>query len=143
MNYTWDTPLYMYPVVNALPSNAIGSLQIHDANTPLENMVVKMGGKPKIESFKLSPSAPMQGESYIAIAELACLPPGTQVVMDIVGTDGYEDTKTSFISSDESVRYKATLSVPGAESGVKDVCTVKVITPKGETLTKKASLRFQ
>jgi hypothetical protein len=143
MNYTWDTPLYMYPVVNALPSNAIGSLQIHDANTPLENMVVKMGGKPKIESFKLSPSAPMHGVSYIAIAELACLPPGTQVVMDIVGTDGYEDTKTSFISSDESVRYKATLSVPGAASGVKDVCTVKVITPKGETLTKKASLRFQ
>ena len=63
--------------------------------------------------------------------------------MEIVGTDGYSDSKTITIGASETMQYKATLKVPGAESGVKDVCTVTAVTPDGETVTKKASLVFK
>lgn len=142
MDYTWDTPLLLQPVVNALPTCIYGTAQIYEANTAIKDMKVTWGGKPAINSFKLDPSAPAEGVSYLAIAKLSCLPPGTQVIMDIIGTDGYSDTQTSSIGSDSNLNYTATLHVPGAESGVRDVCTVTVITQDGETITKKASLVF-
>lgn len=142
MDYTWDTPLVLQPVVNALPTCIYGTSQIYEADGILKDMEVTWGKNPVINSFKLQPSAPSEGVSYAAIAQLYCLPPGTQVIMDIIGTDGYTDSQTNTITSDSNLNYTATLYVPGAESGVKDVCTVTVITPEGETVTKKASLVF-
>ena len=143
IDYTWDTPLLLQPVVNALPSCIYGTAQIYEADGNLKDMKITWGGNPTINSFKLVPSAPAQGVSYQAIAELYCLPIGTKVTMDIIGTDGYIDSKTTTINTGENLNYKATLSVPGAATGVKDVCTVTAVTPKGETVTKKASLVFQ
>lgn len=143
MDYTWDTPLLLQPVVNALPSCIYGTAQIYEADGNLKDMKITWGGNPVINSFKLIPSAPAQGVSYQAIAELYCLPIGTKVTMDIIGTDGYTDSKTSTINTGENLNYRATLSVPGAATGVKDVCTVTAVTPNGETVTKKASLVFQ
>lgn len=143
MDYTWDTPLVLMPVLNALPSCIYGSRQIYEANTELKDMKIVHGSKPSIPSFKLVPSAPSAGVDYAAIAELHCCPPGTTVVMDIIGTDGYTNTQKTNIDSNSNLNFTATLNVPGAASGVKDVCTVTVITPSGETLTKKASLVFQ
>lgn len=144
MDYTWDTPLLLIPVVNALPSNIYGTAQIYRANDYLDYMRVTWGGKPTINSFTLVPPAPAHGVSYNAIAELYCLPTGTSVTMDIVGTDGYSDSQTSTVNSGENINYRAVLYVPGAQySGVQDVCTVTAITPNGETISKKASLVFQ
>lgn len=143
MDYTWDTPLLLQPVVNALPSCIYGTAQVYKADGNLKDMKVTWGGKPVINSFKLVPSAPSHGVSYQAIAELYCLPIGTNVTMDIIGTDGYSNSQTSTITSGQNLNYKATLDVPGADTGVKDVCTVTAVTPDGETVTKKASLVFQ
>lgn len=143
MDYTWDTPLLLQPVVNALPSCIYGTAQVYKADGNLKDMKVTWGGKPVINSFKLVPSAPLHGVSYQAIAELYCLPIGTKVTMDIIGTDGYTNSQTSTISTGQNLNYKATLDVPGAATGVKDVCTVTAVTPNGETITKKASLIFQ
>lgn len=143
MDYTWDTPLFLQPVVNALPSCIYGTAQIYEADGNLRDMKITWGGHPVVNSFKLVPSAPARGVSYQAIAELYCLPIGTTVTMDIIGTDGYTDSETSTIDAGENLNYTATLYVPGAETGVKDVCTVTAVTPNGETVTKKASLVFQ
>ena len=143
MDYTWDTPLVLQPVVNSLPSNIYGTSQIYEADGVIKDMKVTWGGNPVINSFKLEPSAPAQGVSYQAIADLYCLPTGTRVTMDIVGTDGYTDSQTTIVNDGANINYRAILGVPGAESGVKDVCTVTAVTPNGETVTKKASLVFQ
>ena len=143
MDAEWDVPLVLRPVVNAMPSYIYGARKYYDANEPIEDLKVKWGTKPVINSFKLNPAAPSEGVSYVAIAQLYCLPPGAQVIMDIVGTDGYTDSSSTEIGTDSDLNYTASLYVPGAERGVRDVCTVTVITPDGETITKKASLVFQ
>lgn len=140
MDFTWDTPLLLEPVVNALPSCIYGTSCLYEANGAIKDMKVTWGGDPTVNTFKLNPAAPAQGVSYTATAQLHCLPPGTIVTMDIVGTDGYADSEMHTVSS--GVNYTATLYVPGAESGVRDVCTVTAVTPKGVTISKKASLIF-
>ena len=101
-----------------------------------------LGGNPSIKSFSLNPSAPMQGVSYLATAVLYCIPAGSTVYMEIIGTDNYFDSKTETVSSTAN-NYNATLSVPGAAQGVKDVCKVVVTTPDGKQYQKTASLIFQ
>lgn len=142
-DYTWTDPLFLVPVVNALPTNIYGTTQIYKAGEGLKPMSITWGGNPVINTFTLNPPKPVHGVSYLAIAELACLPLGTKVTMDIIGTDNYTDSQTCEIGQGESIYYKATLKVPGAATGVKDICTVTVVTPNGETVTKKASLVFQ
>lgn len=105
-------------------------------------IVLDLGGIPSIKSFSLNPSAPMQGVSYVATAVLYCIPAGSTVYMEIIGTDNYFDSKTETISSTAN-NYNATLSVPGAAQGVKDVCKVVVTTPDGKPYQKTASLIFQ
>lgn len=143
MNYTWDIPLVLQPVVNALPSNIYGMSQIYEAGGVIQDMKVTWGSNPVINSFKLEPSAPAHGVSYNAIADLYCIPTGTKVTMDIVGTDGYAKSQTNTVKAGANINYRATLSVPGGASGVKDVCTITAVTPNGQTITKKASLIFQ
>lgn len=141
INYTWDTPLLLIPVVNAMPSCIIGTAQIYKADGNLQYMTVKWGGEPGINEFNLKPSAPGRGVSYNAIADLYCLPAGTEITMEIIGTDGYHAKKSQIV--DNTITITTILSVPGAETGVKDVCTVTAVTPDHKTVTKKASLVFQ
>ena len=143
MDLTWDTPLFLVPVVNALPSCIYGTTQKYEAGGELKPMYITWGGHPVINSFTLNPPKPAHGVSYQAIADLVCLPVGTKVTMDIIGTDSYTNSQTSTVGTGENISYRATLDVPGAASGVKDVCTVTVVTPNGETVSKKASLVFQ
>ena len=143
IDYTWDTPFYLVPIVNALPNNIIGFPQKCESGNLPPSLDVSWGGKPEIWSFVLEPSAPVVKQSYQAIANLGCLKFGTVVTMDIVGTDGYSDSKSMTIY-ENTVHYQAVLDVPGAtESGVKDVCTVTIRSGEdGSVKTKKASLVF-
>ena len=144
MDLTWDTPLFLVPVVNALPSCIYGTTQKFEAGGTLAPMYITWGGNPVINSFTLNPPKPAHHVSYQAIAELACVPVGTKVTMDIVGTDGYSKSETSTVGSGQNINYRATMTVPGAATaGIKDVCTVTAVTPSGETVSKKASLIFQ
>ena len=142
MDYTWDTPLYLEPVLCAMPSNIYGPGQIYEANTELKDMRITWTYKPSIISFELNPAAPDAGEPYTAIANLSCMTPGTKVIMTVSGTDGYHDQKSTVIEENAAVNYQATLYVRGAKPKVKDICTIQIITTSGQTITKKASLVF-
>jgi hypothetical protein len=89
---------------------------------PFPNFNVDAGGEVKIVSFTTTPADPAPEEGYVAEALIECAPQGTTVTMSIVGTDGYEDSKTATIQGDANV----TLTVPGAAQGVQDVITVTI-----------------
>lgn len=101
-------------------------------------MTLEMPGEPVINSFILDPSNPGENIGYTATADYHCIPEGSTITLDIIGTDGYTDSKSHEISGSGS----AELYVPGAKSGVYDRCTVRIDMPFGETLTTQASLVF-
>lgn len=121
IDYTWDDPLLLVPTVNALPNNIYGNAQKYEHGTQIKDTKITWGGNPTINTFTLNPPSPARGQSYNAVANLYCLPEGSRIIMDIVGTDGYTNSQTQTVGS--QINFTATLSVPGAESGVKDVCT--------------------
>jgi hypothetical protein len=92
------------------------------ATGPFPTFDINAGGKAEIVSFTTTPADPAPGQNYIAEALIQCAPPGTQVTLSIAGTDGYSNSKTATIPGDANV----TLTVPGAEAGVRDVVTVTV-----------------
>lgn len=51
IDYTWDTPLVLQPVVDALLSNISGTSQIYESNGTLKDMKVTWGGNPIIAPF--------------------------------------------------------------------------------------------
>ena len=130
-------------MLNALPHDVYGTgIWYEYGNLNPSPLYVDSGGDPAINAFKLEPSAPIHGEDYVATAYLSCIPAGTLITMSIVGTDGYTDSQSQTVGTD-SPHIDATSHVPGAESGVYDVCTVVVTPPGGPSLTKTASLVFQ
>lgn len=96
-------------------------------------------GDPTIDSFILEPDFPAKGQSYVATATFHCVPVGSEITMSIVGTDGYSNSKSVTVSTTSGI---AELHVPGAATGVRDVCTVVINPPYGESITMTASLMF-
>lgn len=99
----------------------------------------ELEGLPVIDSFVLTPGYPAAGQKYEAKAIFHCIPTGSQVTVSIIGTDGYKNSKTETITSPSG---EAILWVPGAATGVYDVCTVNIVMPDGQELTMQASLVF-
>ena len=97
MDLNWETPLFIVPTVNALPKPIYGIPYTYEADGQLKDLEISWGKEPSINLFYLEPPKPVEGQSYVAIAELYCLPSGTTVTMDIVGTDKYTDSK-SFVT---------------------------------------------
>lgn len=141
MHLEWDDPLLFVPTVSALPSDITGIPKSWEGTGSLPNLEVNWGSQPQISQFNLNPAAPTEGQGYVATADLYCLPAGAIITLSIVGTDGYTNANV-FVVGDE-INYSATLYVPGAASGVKDICTIKLELPDGSVKTKKASLVFQ
>lgn len=132
----------LLPYVYAIPYNIYGQPQTVELSSGyIPDMEISWGGEPNIASFKLNPSAPQQGQSYVGSAELRCMPKGTNIYMIIIGTDGYTGEK-SYTISDNGRNFTADLYVPGAASGVRDQCKITVTLPDGKVLTKEASLVF-
>lgn len=103
-----------------------------------EIIMFEIQGEPVIDSFVLNPSNPGSGVNYTATADFHCIPDDSIITISIQGTDGYSDSISKTISGSGS----AVLHVPGAASGVCDVCTVTIVTPLGEEFTMQASLVF-
>jgi hypothetical protein len=142
IEYSWTDPIYLSPYVKVLPNDIMGQGTQYDGIGTPNPLFVDSGGEPSIDVFELIPSAPIHGQSYNAIAHCSCIPGGSRITMSIVGTDGYTNSKTIFISTNNE-HVDATLYVPGAASGVHDVCTVVVTLPDGSTLPPKtAALDF-
>lgn len=130
--------LYIIPVGYTQSTTVVG--EKHRVN-PEEGSIfitLEMPGEPAINSFVLNPSNPRAEEAYTATAEYSCIPENSTITLSIVGTDGYTDSITDNISGNGS----AVLYVPGALSGVYDLCTVTINMPFGETLSMQASLVF-
>ena len=143
LDFNWTDPIKLVPVLNALPHNVYGSGIWYEYGTGSPSpLYVDSGGDPAINSFELIPSAPVAYQGYEAIAHLSCLPIGTLITMSIVGTDGYTNSQSQTVQTDNPY-FDATLYVPSSYSGVYDVCTVVVTPPGGPSLTKTASLVFQ
>lgn len=140
--FKWNR-LYLQPFVNAIPKCKYGDAQVLVDGEAFKSTTISLGGSPTIAAFALNPPAPAHGVSYTATAVMGCLPVGTKVTMSIVGTDNYTNSETTTVPEDGTKSYTAKLYVPGAATGVKDVCTVTVTLPDGSILEKKASLVFQ
>lgn len=101
---------------------------------------INLEGNPEIRSFDLSPKYPSAGQGYRASVFYRCIPKGSKIVMGIVGTDGYHDEITQAVTAESG---SANLDVPGAETGVHDVCTVTIYDTNGKPIAStQASLTF-
>jgi hypothetical protein len=96
-------------------------------------------GDPTIDSFILDPDFPAAGQGYVATATFHCIPVGSTITMSIVGTDGYKNSQTTTINTTSGT---ANLYVPGAATGVKDICSIVITPPYGESVSMTASLMF-
>lgn len=107
--------------------------------SPDVNIHCDIDGDPTLDSFTLNPDFPAAGQSYVASATYHCVPVGSTITMSIVGTDGYSNSRTSKVTNTSGT---AELYVPGAETGVKDVCKVVITPTEGKQITMTASLMF-
>ncbi len=125
----------------ALPSSVYGPAVETAANAALPTLRIDDSSLPVIVSLELNPSAPGQGQNYVATANIGCLPAGSVVTMSIVGTDGYTDSRTYNVSEGQP-SGSFTLGVPGAATGVRDTVTVRVLLPGGGSLQRESYLVF-
>lgn len=136
--------LYILPCIRTLDTKKgpiCGKVVTYKGLGGTVECTIDVGGTPMIDSFSLNPPAPAKKQGYTAKAVLLCVPAGSKVTMSISGTDGYTNTKNVTINTD-SQSYEATMSVPGADTGVHDQCTVTLVMPDGSKKTKNASLVF-
>jgi len=142
LDRTFTADVLLVPIVIALPTNIVGSPLRAPGNGPFPDLLVDLGIHTTIRSLTLNPANPVAQQSYVATADIFCLPFGTVVTLSIIGTDGYTDSvSTTINTTQESGTF--TLSVPGAaNAGIRDVDTVTVVLPDGEQLTLNASLVF-
>lgn len=108
---------------------------------PFPELLIDAGGEASIRRLTLHPANPAEDQAYVATADIYCLPAGSEVQMSIVGTDEYRDSVT-YTVTEPRLFSEFELWVPGAEHGVRDVVTTRVVLPDGSVLTRDASLVF-
>lgn len=136
-----ETDVVLQAVVAGLPNNIASGSVTSSPNGPFPTLTVDLGERVSIRSLELEPANPASAVDYVATAVVECVTEGTTITMSIVGTDGYTDSRTTTVTETE-FSGTFTLTVPGAETGVRDVVTLKVSLPTGESLTREASLVF-
>ncbi|MDX2442577.1 MAG: hypothetical protein QNK30_02145 [Bacteroidales bacterium] len=83
---------------------------------------IELPGELAIEAFQAFPSNPAPNQSYVASAIIKCPDPnGSAVTISVAGNDGYSNSFTKTITQNSEI----SLTVPGAEEGVKDVITIQ------------------
>jgi hypothetical protein len=140
--YTFEEDLKIFAYTPALPSDLKSDTYEGPQNGPFPDFLIDFGFSPKVQGFVLQPSAPAAGQDYQATISAFCLPLGTTVNINVSGSDGYTDSISYNISLETGSSGTFVLTVPGAESGVQDVCVVRINFPDGNVITKTASLVF-
>jgi hypothetical protein len=115
-----------------------------DGKARYPDLTLDLGSKPSIKSLTLNPPTPIAKQEYVAVARITCLPLNSTVTLSIVGTDGYQDSDSiTVFSLQPDGTFAFQLRVPGAlTSGIKDIVTLVVRIPTGQTLNLTASLVF-
>lgn len=130
--------LIICPIINGTAGNSPEVVMTPDDTKKYIKITTE--GEPLLQRFYLDPSEPAQGQSYVAYATVHCMPYGANVKMHIVGTDGYENTQNTTLTSPNGV---IELWVPGASTGVRDVVDVYITDENGEYISNAtASLVF-
>jgi hypothetical protein len=103
-------------------------------NGPFTKVEFNVGQNVKIQGMRTSPSNPTPDEDYLASATINC---GNNKGFEIkvVGSDGFEDSITGRLSSDNQT---ISIDVPGGEAGVNDVITITI----GGSVTKTIGITF-
>ena len=96
--------------------------QVAPAVGPFPDFTISATGQVQIGRFFAIPPDPAPQQGYTATAEILCAPPSTRVVLSIVGTDGYTDSATCFVTGDST----CSIAVPGAAAGVVDTVRAEV-----------------
>jgi hypothetical protein len=92
------------------------------ASAPIPVGVIQVAGYGGIEFIWTDPVDPDPEQGYtVTVRPGACVPSGTVLTMQVVGTDGYAPPPTTVTLSDTVT--KGTFDVPGAQQGVKDTIT--------------------
>ena len=132
----------LHVVINALPNNITKAFTIAEGTQQTLKAEISENAKPNITSLVLSPSSPSADQDYTVSVSVFCMPVGTKVTMDMVGTDGWTENKTFTITNASQSSGSFSMTVPGAETGVKDIITVTVQPPSGSPIVRTASLIF-
>lgn len=142
INYTYTEDILIKALVVSLPNN-IYSPTVYEGSQegPFPNFTIDLGSMPEIQGLVVQPSLPGAGQDYKATARLSCLPANSMVTIQVTGTDGFEDSITRIITS-VAINEDLVLTVPGAETGVKDIIEVTVVLPLGNVIKRTASLVF-
>ena len=117
--------LYTLTAVASVPGTALHGAVTQSAPSggPFPNFALDLGGHVSIDSLTLDPLNPAPYQGYTATASISGAGPNTTVQISIVGTDGYQDSKSFTLSgSAQGVLY-----VPGTYAGDVDVVTVTVV----------------
>jgi hypothetical protein len=132
----------LHVVFLGLPSNFTKGFTITEGVASALTAELDENGKPKIRSLDLSPSSPAANQGYSIKVSVYCVPVNSNVTLSMVGTDGYTKSSTFPITSAAQSAGTYSLSIPGAQKGVRDDITAKVTTADGQTITSTASLIF-
>jgi len=111
-----------------------------DPAGPYPNLSVNVPGQTEVSALSLAPAQPAAGTPYLAQGTVSCVAAGDLIAIAVTGSDGYADSAEQVVSSGDTLTIS--LQVPGAEAGVRDTVTVRVLRG-GQTLsTRSASLIF-
>lgn len=115
-------------------------VQASPTSFPILNSI-DLGDETLIRSLTLNPGSPGVGVSYVATADIVCILAESELVLSIVGTDGYTDSMQFQINETQG-QGLFLLNVPGAAEGVQDVVTATLNMPDGTVIVRTASLVF-
>lgn len=132
----------LHVVINALPKNITKAFTIAEGVPQTFSAELSENAKPSITSLTLSPSSPSADQDYSVSATVFCMPVGTKIKMEMSGSDGWTQERNFTVNNPQQSSGTFSMTVPGAETGVRDNITVTVQPPTGSPIIRSASLIF-
>jgi hypothetical protein len=90
---------------------------------PFDDINIALPSVAKVNDFYTNPTDPNPNQDYIATAIINCIEVVSNATIIVVGTDGFTDSITVSLPQGNST---ISLSVPGAEGGIKDFLSISV-----------------
>lgn len=104
---------------------------------PYPDLSVHVPGQTEVSALSLTPAQPGAGTPYVAQGTVSCVTAGDLIVIAVTGSDGYADSAEQTVSSGDT--QTILLNVPGAETGVRDTVTVRVLRA-GQALSSRSAI---
>ncbi|WP_332913309.1 hypothetical protein [Algoriphagus boritolerans] len=141
LNRKFQEDIILYPKVYSSIPYQIGNSEKANPNGPFPDLFVDLGAKTGLRTLNIDPAFPQDGQDYRAVADFKCLTSGSLVEISVLGSDGYQDNISFSISATQPDKSYV-LTVPGADSGVRDDINLVVKDLNGIVISRKASIVF-